>query len=64
MRISNRSLRRGSVLLQSACLVLAIFSASTLALGQSGTPILPADIYGFSGSVGANAAVEPIAISG
>lgn len=36
----------------------------TAAWAQSGTPILPNDLYSFSGDVGANARVEPITVSG
>ncbi len=37
---------------------------ASAALAQSGTPVLPNDIYNFSGNVGANARVEPVAVSG
>ncbi|MFN0110491.1 MAG: endo-1,4-beta-xylanase [Blastocatellia bacterium] len=37
---------------------------SLAALAQSGTPVLPSDIYGFSGDVGANAKVAPVLVSG
>jgi endo-1,4-beta-xylanase len=38
--------------------------ASVAALAQSGTPILPSDLYGFSGDAGANSRVEPVTVSG
>lgn len=36
----------------------------TMAQAQSGTPVLPNDIYNFSGNVGANARIEPVTVSG
>ncbi|MFN0085724.1 MAG: endo-1,4-beta-xylanase [Blastocatellia bacterium] len=43
---------------------LLLMGLAKPAVAQSGVSILPNDLYAFSGSVGANAAVQPIAISG
>ena len=64
MQISNRSLGRWFVFAFLCRAVLLAGFASASALAQSGTPILPGDLYSFSGDVGANAKVEPVAVSG
>ena len=63
MRISNRSFGREPICFQVFSAVLLACLASA-AWAQSGTPILPSDLYSFSGDVGANARVEPVAVSG
>lgn len=64
MRISTRSFGRESICFQVFSAVLLVCLASVAALAQSGTPILPNDVYGFSGDAGANAKVETVAVSG
>ncbi len=64
MQIPSQGFGRELFLAQVFNAVLLICLASVAALGQSGTPVLPGDIYGFSGDVGANAKAEPITVSG
>ena len=63
MRISNRSFGREPICFQVFSAVLLACLASA-AWAQSGAQILPSDLYSFSGDVGANARVEPVAVSG
>ena len=63
MRISTRSFGREFVCSTVGAVVMLVCLTATV-LAQSGTPVLPSDIYNFSGNVGANARVEPVAVSG
>ena len=64
MRISSLGLRRKSVYPHVWQTVLLTCLVSVAVLAQSGTPILPNDLYGFSGDAGVNAKVEPVTVNG
>lgn len=64
MQISNRSLGRGFVFASICRAIFLAGIASASVMAQSGTPILPSDLYGFNGDVGANAKIEPVAVTG
>ncbi|MDX2044381.1 MAG: endo-1,4-beta-xylanase [Acidobacteriota bacterium] len=64
MRISTRSFGRESICFQVFCAVLLACLMSVAARAQSGTPILPNDLYNFGGEVGVNAKVELVTVSG